>query len=98
MLDCKSATTPFSSRSQLSNQDATPFSDPTEFHHLLGALQYLTLTHPDIAFMVNHITQFMARPTMIHLIAAKRVLYYIKGLLDLGLVFWPHYGPLILHG
>lgn len=56
MLDCKPATTHFASRSQLSNQDGTPFSDPTEFHHLLGALQYLTLTHPDTAFMVNHIT------------------------------------------
>ena len=56
--------------SQISNQVGTPPFDPTEFRHLLRSLTYLTLTHPSIAFAVNHIAQFMARPTMTHLVAA----------------------------
>lgn len=96
MLDCKPATTPIASRAQLSNQDGTLLSDSIEFRNFLGSLQYLTLTRLDIAFA--YIAQFMARSTMTHLIVVKRVLCYVKGSLDLGLVFQPHRGPLVLRG
>jgi hypothetical protein len=56
----------------------------------------LTITRPDIAFTVNSIAQFMSQPHIPHLIAAKRILRYIKGSLDHGLFFSPQPHPTYL--
>ena len=39
------------------------FSNPTQFHQIMGALQHLTFTRPDICFAVNRVCQFMHTPT-----------------------------------
>jgi len=43
-----------------------PFSNPPRFHQIIGALQYLTFTHPDICFIVNRVCQFIHAPTDSH--------------------------------
>nr|KYP45810.1 Copia protein [Cajanus cajan] len=43
------------------------------------------MTHLDISFVVNRLSQFMHRPTDLHMQATKRVLRYLKGTLDHGL-------------
>jgi hypothetical protein len=46
----------------------------------LGKLQYLTnATRPDIAFVVNRLTLYMANPSLQHTGALKRVLQYLAG-------------------
>jgi histone deacetylase 1/2 len=52
---------------------------------MVGALQYLTLTRPDICFVVNKVCQFLHAPTTTHWSAVKRILCYIHGSLSLGL-------------
>ena len=64
----------------------TPFEgsvlpDPIEYRSMVGALQYLTFTHPDLAFSVHQLCQFMHHPTTSHLEATKRVLHYVRGTL-----------------
>lgn len=56
------------------------------FRSLVGCLQYLTFTRPDIAFSVNSVYQFLHCPTEDHLIAAKRILRYVKQSLDIGIM------------
>jgi hypothetical protein len=94
MLDCKAASTPFVSLHKTSGSTATSLSNPTHFWSMVGALQYATFTRPDIQFAVNQVCQFMHSPSSNHLVAAKQILHYLKGSLDLVIFFQP--GPLQL--
>ncbi|PKU69726.1 putative mitochondrial protein [Dendrobium catenatum] len=60
-------------------------SDPGLYRSITGALQYLTLTRPDIAFSVNLLSQNMHEPSPKHFYMLKRLLRYIKGSLHFGL-------------
>jgi hypothetical protein len=72
---------------QLSKFDGDPLPDPTPYRHIVNALQYCTLTRPDIAFLVNQFCQFLHAPTTTHMTIAKRVLQNLKGTLDHGLYY-----------
>ncbi|XP_019155017.1 PREDICTED: uncharacterized protein LOC109151872 [Ipomoea nil] len=54
---------------------------------LAGALQYLTITRPDLSFVVNQLCQHMHVPTIAHWEQLKRVLRYVKGTVNFGLRF-----------
>ena len=73
--------------------DDPAFSDPTLYRFLVGALQYLTITRPDIAHVVNSVSQFLHAPIATHFLAVKRILHYVKGTLHFGLTFRPSTGP-----
>jgi hypothetical protein len=60
-------------------------NDATSFRSIVGGLQYLTLTRPDVVFPLNKICQYLHAPTTLHLMTAKRILRYVKGTIDLGL-------------
>lgn len=78
---------PEASGKQLSKHTSYVFNDPQRFRSLTGALQYLTLTRPNIAHVVNQVCKFMHTPTTEHWKAAKRILRYIKGTIHYGLKF-----------
>ena len=61
--------------------------DATKYKQLVGSLMYLTATRPDLMYVVCLISRFMASPTEMHLQAAKRVLRYLKGTVDLGVFY-----------
>lgn len=48
---------------------------------------YSTATRPELMFVVSLISRYMAKPTNLHLMAAKRVLRYLKGTTDLGIFY-----------
>ncbi|XP_019171360.1 PREDICTED: uncharacterized protein LOC109166917 [Ipomoea nil] len=88
MTDCKPLATP-ASVSQPVSQSTDPFDNLTQYRRLAGALQYLSITRPDISYAVNRLCQFMHSPTQEHWGLLKRVLHYIKGTLDYGLRISP---------
>nr|KAJ0224458.1 hypothetical protein LSAT_V11C100013840 [Lactuca sativa] len=86
LSDCKPACSPISSSQSMTTDDSSPLLDPTTYRQTVGALQYVTLSRPDIAFAVNRVCQFMHAPTENHWSAVKRILRYLKGTTDLGLL------------
>ena len=87
--DVKPISSPAHTGQKLSLYDGDPLPDPTEYRSVVGALQYLTLTRPDIAFAVNQVCQFMHQPTTTHWIAVKRILRYLKSTPTHGLFYQP---------
>jgi hypothetical protein len=77
MSSCKPVDTP-ASVSKVDLLSCVLFSDPTRFRQIIGALQYLTFTEPDICYVVNKVCQFMHAHTKSHWVAVKRILRYLK--------------------
>ena len=70
--------------------------DPIEYRTIVGSLQYLLITQPDIAFAVNKLSQYMYQPTTKHWILVKRLLRYLCGSSSDGIQLY-HDSPLSLH-
>ncbi|VVA23262.1 Hypothetical predicted protein, partial [Prunus dulcis] len=85
MDGAKEVSTPLSPSDSLVLNDGTPPTDATRFRQIIGGLQYLNLTRPDISFAVNKLSQFMHKPSESHWQALKRLLRYLKGTLYFGL-------------
>ena len=86
MSDAKPCSTPVDTNSKMSGTVGTPVSDPTHYRSLTGALQYLTFTRPDISYAVQQVCLYMHDPREHHLTAVKRILRYIRGTLDHGIL------------
>ncbi|PKU81766.1 putative mitochondrial protein [Dendrobium catenatum] len=83
--DCKESPTPLTPKSKLQNSHEQDFDDPSLYRRLAGSLQYLSITHPDIAFATNRICQHMQHPSVHDYHALKRLLRYVKGTISFGL-------------
>ncbi|XP_062088456.1 uncharacterized mitochondrial protein AtMg00810-like [Humulus lupulus] len=62
-----------------------PVAEPHFYRSLVGALQYATITRPEITYAVNRVSQFMQNPLQSHFKVVKKILRYLKGTLDYGL-------------
>lgn len=87
MINCKPTTTPLSTSEKLSLHNGEPLGpdDSTRYRSIVGALQYLTLTRPDLSFAVNKVCQYLHSPTTDHWTAVKRILRYLRYTLHHGL-------------
>lgn len=66
MLHCIPISTPIDTRSKPSLHDGHPFSNPSLYRSLAGALQYLTLTRLDLSYAVQQVCLFMHAPRDSH--------------------------------
>jgi hypothetical protein len=63
LTDNKAVNTLIEVNARYSSSDGLPLIDPSSYRTIVGSLIYLTITHPDIAYVVS---QFVASPTTIH--------------------------------
>ena len=69
------------------SEDDEPL-DQQSYQSLVGTLMYLaTCTRPDIAFAVGTLARFSRKPNAVHWKGAKRVLRYLRGTTNFGIVF-----------
>uniref|UniRef100_A0A803PZR1 CCHC-type domain-containing protein n=1 Tax=Cannabis sativa TaxID=3483 RepID=A0A803PZR1_CANSA len=92
-LGAKPASTPIEPNLKLSKDKGNPLLDPTTYRSLIGKLIYLTITRPDISYVVNHLSQFLTSPRLPHLQATHRVLQYLKRTPGQGLFFPSNTSP-----
>ena len=58
------------------------------YQSIVGSLLYAAIaTRPDVAQAVGVVSKFCSKPTEAHLTAAKRILRYLKGTLNLAIKF-----------
>ena len=82
-----SVQTPIVPGVKLTKDDTGAKVDKTYYKQIVGSLMYLTSTRPDMMFVVNLISRYMENPTELHLLAAKRVLRYLKGTTEFGIFY-----------
>jgi Reverse transcriptase (RNA-dependent DNA polymerase) len=78
-LGAKPVTTPIDSNYKLNPEDGELLEDIGQYQRLVGKLIYLTVTRPDISYVVGQVSKFMQAPRKPHLDAIDRILRYLKG-------------------
>lgn len=97
MLISKDVHTPMSPNQGLSLHDNIALIVATHYWSFVGDLQYLSLTCPDVAFIINKLSQFMHRPTTQHWSVIKHLLRYLQSGTHHGLFLHWH-SQFLLHG
>jgi len=68
------------------DSSSEPFVSYNHYQKIVGKLICLTITRPDIKFVVNLVSQYIHAPTIQHLGMINRILQYLKGTIDRGTV------------
>ncbi|GJS98863.1 retrovirus-related pol polyprotein from transposon TNT 1-94 [Tanacetum coccineum] len=84
MTSCDSIGTPMATKHLDADLSGTP-SDQTKYRSMVGALMYLTASRPDIVHATCYCARYQAKPTEKHLTAVKRIFWYLKDSINMGL-------------
>ncbi|XP_022004184.1 uncharacterized mitochondrial protein AtMg00810-like [Helianthus annuus] len=87
LIDCKPVDTPMVVNHNLHMELNGELADKERYQRLVGKLIYLSHTHPDIAYAVGVVSEFMHQPQVTHMEAAHRILRYLKGIASPGVLF-----------
>jgi len=86
-LRCKPSNTPMKANVNLWFDDIHTLDDPGRYRRLIGKLIYLTVTRPDITFIVGVLSRYMYQLRETYWLAVMRVLTYIKSYPGKGLMY-----------
>ena len=78
LLGSKPVETPMDPHVKLYEDQGELLSNPERYRRLVGKLNYLTITRPDISFAVSVLSQFMKDPRLPHWEAVIRIVRYLK--------------------
>lgn len=89
MQDCNPVSTPMDlSVKLIATTETDALADPKEYQQIVGEIQFAAIVaRPDVSCAISTLSQFSIKPSSKHLAAAKRVLRYLKGTIDAGVVY-----------
>jgi hypothetical protein len=87
MAELKPVSTPMSSTTSLGPDEDGEAVDQRGYRSIIGSLLYLTVTRPDIQFVVGLCTCFQASPRSSHRTAVQRVFRYLEHTPEFGICY-----------
>ncbi|GJU83784.1 retrovirus-related pol polyprotein from transposon TNT 1-94 [Tanacetum coccineum] len=84
MTSCDSIGTPMATKHLDADLSGTPV-DQTKYRSIVRALMYLTASRPDIVHVTCYYARYQAKPTEKHLTMVKRIFWYLKDTINMGL-------------
>jgi len=87
LMNSKSVETPMDPNAKLLPSQGEPLSDLDKYRRLVGKLNYLTVTCPDISFANSVVSQFLNSLCVDHWNAVIRIFRYIKKCSGKGLLY-----------
>ncbi|GAU50271.1 hypothetical protein TSUD_131240 [Trifolium subterraneum] len=87
MEKCNTVCSPIITGIKLVKDESGKACDAKTYKQMVGSLMYLLATRPDLAFVVCLVARFMDRPTEMHIAAIKRIMRYVKGTTDFGILY-----------
>ena len=87
MEEAKTMKSSMSSSIKLDKDEKGKSIDSTMYRGMIGFLLYLTASRPDIIYSVCLCTRFQSYPKESHLSVVKRILRYLKGTMDIDLLY-----------
>eukprot|EP00257_Ricinus_communis_P021105 XP_015580508.1 uncharacterized protein LOC107262008 [Ricinus communis] len=79
LFDNKTVDNPIELNARYSTSDGSLLPNLSLYRTVIGSLIYLTITRPDIAYVVHIVSQFVTSPTTIHWAVLLRILRYLRG-------------------
>ncbi|XP_071735125.1 uncharacterized mitochondrial protein AtMg00810-like [Rutidosis leptorrhynchoides] len=87
MLNYKPISTPMDPNTKLRADEGKSLQDVTMYRKMVGSLIYLTLSRPDISYAVGVVSRYMSNPKKPHLDVVRRILRYVKGIINFGILY-----------
>ncbi|XP_023634287.1 uncharacterized protein LOC111829425 [Capsella rubella] len=97
LLGGRPVCTPMLENHKLEVDQGEYFDTPEQYRRLVGRLVYLTITRPELMYVVHVLAQFLHQPRMKHWWAALRVVRYLKNNPGQGILYTAN-GDLTLSG
>lgn len=89
-MEVKPCSTPMVPHVHFTKDDGDSLNGPEKYSQLVGRLNYLTVTHSDVAYAISVATQFIYAPALKHWKTLKQILCYLKGVSKLVILFRNH--------
>ncbi|XP_059281099.1 secreted RxLR effector protein 161-like [Lycium ferocissimum] len=83
----RSMTIPLAANEKFRKDDRAKKANSSLYWRLIESLLYLTSTRPGLMFAASLLSRFMQEPSQVHFGAAKRVLRYLQGTMDYGIMY-----------
>lgn len=87
MEESNSACNPIVPRYKLCKDEGGVKVNETQYKQMVGSLMYITTTRLDLMFSISLISRYMSQPTEMHTKVAKRILRYLKGTENYGILY-----------
>ncbi|KAK2423987.1 putative mitochondrial protein [Trifolium repens] len=79
--------TPAPTHLKLTKDESGISVDQSQYRSMIGSLLYLTASRPDITFAVGVCARYQADPKVSHLAQVKRILKYVNGTCNYGILY-----------